>query len=381
MKIAILTQPLRTNFGGILQNYALQAILRKLGHEPITIDYDCRYTKLRWLMGRAKSILTGSAHHIQYPRYNRSGQENLNAFIHRYITMTKPVNTPAEGWEWLRKVWMVKRVKKVKKVLKVKNVWPDAVIVGSDQVWSPWANVPLDFLGNMYLDFIPDYKGKRIAYAASFGGGEWTYTPEWTEKCSRLAKRFDAISVREDSGVKLCKEHLGVDATHVLDPTLLLTGADYEQLLSSPSSLSSHSKPYLFAYVLDTSDEKVSFLCKVADKFGLELKIQGANDDLSWDDSIEGWVSDIRNAAMVVTDSFHGSVFAIQFHTPFLSIPNNRRGVDRFTSILNKLGLTNRMVSAETEIDSITNDIDWGSVEEILAEERELSIQFLKNNL
>lgn len=367
MRIAILTQPLYTNFGGILQDYALQVVIKKLGHEPITIDYARVYPKWHWFLGYMKNMVLGRKHPVQFPHYGRAGQENLNRFIHQYIKMTKPVETPQDGWKWLRKAW--------------KGAEPDAVMVGSDQVWSPWANVPLDFLGNMYLDFLPNYKGKRIAYAASFGGSEWTYTEEWEKRCAECAKKFDAISVREDSGVKLCKEHLGVDAVHVLDPTLLLTAIDYEALLSSPSLPSSPTNPYLFAYVLDTSTEKVTFLNKVAEKFGLELKLQGANDDLSWDDSIEQWLLDIRNAAIVVTDSFHGSVFAIQFHTPFLSIPNNRRGVDRFTSILNKLGLTDRMVTTETEMDSITNDINWNAVEEKLTKERELSFQFLKRNL
>lgn len=357
MKIAILTQPLRTNFGGILQDYALQTALKRLGHEPITIDYACRYTKSRWLMGRMKSILTGSKHHIQFPHYNRAGQENLNRFIHQHMNMTKPVDAPS------------KQI--------IDEINPDAIVVGSDQVWSPWANVPLDFLGNMYLDFIPNYKGKRIAYAASFGGGEWTYTKEWGEKCAACAKKFDAISVREDSGVHLCKEHLGVEATHVLDPTLLLTGADYERLLIRPAKKTN----ILFAYVLDTSEEKVTFLNMVADHFGLELKIQGANDDLNWDDSIEDWLSDIRDAAMVVTDSFHGSVFAIQFHRPLFSFVNLRRGGDRFTSLLSKLNLDDRIVTTDTNLSDLKTDIDWTCIDENLKKERDASVNFLKNAL
>lgn len=363
MIIVILTQPLRTNFGGILQDYALQTVLRRMGHEPVTIDYDCRYAKARWLMGWIRSMLKGRQHPVQFPHYNRSGQENLNRFIHQHITMTKPVNTPLEGWEQLRKVW--------------NGSEPDAVVIGSDQVWSPWANVPLDFLGNMYLDFVPDFKGKRVAYAASFGSGEWTYTQEWTDKCSRLAKKFDAISVREDSGVKLCKEHLGVDAVHVLDPTLLLTGADYAKLLSRPAK----NTNMLFAYVLDTSEEKVRFLKAIAERFGLTLKIQGANDDLKWEDRIEDWLSDIRDAAMVVTDSFHGSVFAIQFHRPFLSIVNHKRGADRFTSLLGKLGLMERLVDEMTNNDSLTNNMDWDAVEEKLNVERAKSFDFLRKAL
>lgn len=357
MKIAILTQPLKTNFGGILQDYALQQVLKRLGHEPVTIDYDCRYTKERWMLGRIKSILTGSRHHIQFPKYNRSGQENLNRFIHDHITMTKPVDRPTKEL--------------------FDSIHPDAFVVGSDQVWAPACNVPIDYLGNMFLDFAPDFKGKRVAYAASFGGGEWAYTPEWTEKCRKLAKKFDAVSVREESGVKLCKEHLGVEAKHVLDPTLLLTAEDYERLLPA----SQMQSDYLFAYILDTSAEKKAFLQEVADEFGLRLVIKGANDDLKWEDCIEGWLADIRNAAFVVTDSFHGSVFSILFHRPFLSIINNKRGTDRFTSLLSKLGLLDRLVNETGKIEDISRDVNWQAVEDKLKVEREVSMTFLKEAL
>lgn len=308
-------------------------------------------------MGRVKSILRGTPHRIQYPHYNRSGQENLNAFIHKNITLTKPVNVPS------------------KEIFD--TIHPDAFVVGSDQVWAPACNVPISYLGNMFLDFAPDFKGKRVAYAASFGSGEWTYPPEWEAKCRVLAKKFDAISVREDSGVKLCKEHFGVDATHVLDPTLLLTRADYEKLLTWPAKQTNK----LFAYVLDTSAEKVAFIHRIADKLGLELIIKGANDDLKWEDSIEGWLSDIRDSAMVVTDSFHGSVFAIHFHRPFLSIVNNKRGADRFTSLLGKLGLADRLVNDTKDDDSFDGKIDWVSVDLKLCRERSLSMNFLMNAL
>lgn len=357
MKIAILTQPLRTNYGGILQDYALQTVLRKLGHEPITIDYDCRYPKWRWMMGRMKSILTRTNHHIEFPHYGRSGQENLNRFIHNNINMTNPVDVPS------------------KEVIGVIN--PDAIIVGSDQVWAPACNVPIDYLGNMFLDFVSDFKGKRIAYAASFGSGEWTYTPKWTEKCSRLAKKFDAVSVREDSGVKLCRENLGVKATHVLDPTLLLTAEEYANLLPKPQKQSD----YLFAYILDTSVEKRAFLKNVADRFGLRLVIKGANDDIKWEDSIEGWLSEIRNATFVVTDSFHGSVFSILFHRPFLSIINNKRGADRFTSLFGKLGIHGRLIDETIKVEDISKEINWDAVDSKLNVEREFSMNFLKEAL
>ncbi len=354
MKIAILTQPLRTNFGGILQNYALQTVLKRMGHEPVTVDYDCVYPWWRWMLGCFKSLVMRTRHHIQYPHYGRSGQENLNRFIHEKITTTKP------------EVTITKEL--------LESLHPDAILVGSDQVWSPWCNVPIKYLGNMFLDFWPDFPGKRVAYAASFGSSEWIYTPEQEKICGGLAKKFDAISVREASGVKLCKEYFSVEATHVLDPTLLLTSKDYESLLPQQQNEANT----LLAYVLDTSPEKVAFLEKVSKKYNLELKIKGANDDISWDDSIEEWLSDIRDATMVVTDSFHGSVFAIQFHRPFLSIVNKRRGAERFISLLSKLDLEDRLVDDVTTYEPTNRAIDWNEVDTRLAKEREMSMKFLK---
>lgn len=357
MRIAILTQPLRTNFGGILQNYALQTVLKNLEHDPITVDYDCVYPWWRWMIGRIKSFVMRTPHRIQYPHYGRSGQENLNRFIHERIKTTKP------------KVDINKNL--------LEKFHPDVILIGSDQVWSPLCNVPIKYLGNMFLDFWPDFSGKRIAYAASFGSNEWIYTAEQEKICGALAKKFNAISVREASGVQLCKDHFGVDATHVLDPTLLLTADDYNSLIPRKS----HKTNILLAYVLDTSPEKIAFLEQVAKKYTLELTIKGANDDISWDDSIEGWLSDIRDAAMVVTDSFHGSVFSILFHRPFLSIVNKRRGAERFVSLLSKLELTERLVYDVATFNLKESPIDWVEVDSLLAKEREKSITFLREVL
>jgi len=237
--------------------------------------------------------------------------------------------------------------------------------------------VPIKYLGNMFLDFWPDFSGKRIAYAASFGGSEWIYTEEQEKTCGNLAKKFNAISVREASGVQLCKEHFGVEATHVLDPTLLLTMNDYESLLSEPKRVTDT----LLAYVLDASPEKTAFLEHIAERLSLKLKIKGANDDITWEESIESWLSEIRNAGFVVTDSFHGTVFSILFHRPFLSIVNKRRGAERFTSLLKELELSKRLIYDVTMFNLENHTIDWAEVDLRLAKERDQSLIFLEDVL
>ena len=116
----------------------------------------------------------------------------------------------------------------------------------------------LAFPSSMFLDFAKEEKTKRIAYAASFGTDQWEFTQEMTSICAPLAQKFDFVSVREDSGVKLCKEHLGVNAVHVLDPTLLLTKEDYIHLIEAEKE--PKAKGTLFNYILDPDYVKSAFI-------------------------------------------------------------------------------------------------------------------------
>ena len=103
----------------------------------------------------------------------------------------------------------------------------DAYVVGSDQVWRPNYN---PFMKAMFLGITEREDVKRIAYAASFGTSKWEFSPQMTSECAVLAKKFDMITVREKSGVDLCREYFGVEATWVLDPTMLLNREDYEKV-------------------------------------------------------------------------------------------------------------------------------------------------------
>lgn len=207
MKIGILTQHFLLNYGGIIQNFALQRVLMKLGHAPLTFEHDTCYSRTRWLLRTVKHILRmRSFRNLPvYPIYKgRIGNKNFIKFVLRNIR-----SVPVKDF--------------VPSLTAQYGI--DAYVVGSDQVWRPAFNLG-PRLGNMFLDFADD-KVKKFSYAASFGCKEWEYTKEQEKACSKLARRFDAISVREASAVDLCKNHFGVDASLVLDPTLLLDKEDY----------------------------------------------------------------------------------------------------------------------------------------------------------
>ena len=355
MKIGILTQHFLLNYGGIIQNFALQQVLLKLGHEPLTFEHDTCYSRTRWLLRTAKQILkTRSLKGLPvYPVYQgRVGNKNFIKFVLKNIrSVTVKDFTP----DLTQKYGL------------------DAYIVGSDQVWRPAFNLG-PRLGNMFLDFA-DENVKKLSYAASFGCKEWEYTEEQELQCGKLAKRFDAISVREASGVDLCKEHFGVDATLVLDPTLLLNKEDYGKVCHDVPKKEKH----IFVYSLVVSEGVLAVAEKVAEAMGLSIIVKQAGRKVKKEDTIEDWFAEFRDADYVVTDSFHGMVFSIIFNKPFSIVMNPSGGNDRYLSLLSQLGLMERIVS--DELQPVFSAIDWSDVNHRLTELRKASFEFLKTNL
>lgn len=355
MKIGILTQPLHANYGGILQNYALQTVLKRMGHEVWTMDY-LKYTWLNWF-NNAWRILAHKmlGHDVKFsktPSARKVIERPLRRFVNEKINLTTP------------------RTKHVERQI-VEKFGFEGIIVGSDQVWRTLYN---EHIEDMFLYFLNGMKIKRIAYAASFGTDEWEFTTEQTNICATLAQKFDAISVREASGVSLCRNHLNVEATNVLDPTLLLTAEDYTRLcIDIP-----RKKPFLFAYILDQSEEKIKMITDFASTKGLPYLIQSAGPAIEQDDSIELWLSQFRDAAYVITDSFHGTAFSINFGKDFYVFSNTGRGNSRFESLLGQLGLSHRIVSKNCENCSTIN---WTIVNLKLEELRRTSLEWLSRAL
>lgn len=331
-KVAILTQPLGANYGGILQAFALQHVLREMGHQPITIDRRGKLSLLRataslakggllWMAGRQRRIRRWPS-----PKESEIICRHTNRFVSEHITRSVPIKTTDQLRHYAEQESF------------------DAFVVGSDQVWRK-AYSPC--MPNYFLDFLPeDSQAKRIAYAASFGIGTWEFTEAETQLYSRLAKRFDLISVREDSAVALCREHLGVEATHVLDPTMLVDRSVYEEL--AMSRYAHPSKGDLFCYILDRTAEKSRLVRETADERGLtpfevlpkEYRNLPPGADLSMVvmPPVEQWLRSFMDAKFVITDSFHGTVFSILFEKPCIVIQNSSRGNDRFQSLLKTLG-------------------------------------------
>ena len=378
MKIGILTQPLNTNYGGILQNYALQTVLKRMGHEVETIDWFYpTYKSWRVRLYRLKRSFLAHLFPHKYPRlrYQLTDEEsyiiqrNTQHFISSYIHHTEKVRSK-DGF-----------------IQQANQGCYDVYVVGSDQCWRPKYNV---FLTSMFLDFIQDKHVRRIAYAASFGTDRWEYSPDLTSVCASLAQMFDFISVREDSGVRLCREHLGVEAVQVLDPTLLLAKEDYLHLIESEKE--PHSNGTLFNYILDPDTIKTAFIKRVSDEINLhpfqvlpkcqeetrtKKDVKRRIDDCVFP-GVTTWLRAFMDAEMTIVDSFHGMVFSIIFNKPFWVIGNANRGMSRFTSLLKVFHLEDRLLDADKfqNVD-INCPIDWSSVNFILQQKRSECINLL----
>lgn len=369
MKIAILTLPLRTNYGGILQAYALQTVLERQGHDVVVLSLPQTY-QLSFLK---KSLV--------YPK----------RLIRKYLLGKKCVVT----WEQcmnrrttvsmqFTKQFIDKYVhqKMVGSFYELKEDDYDAIVVGSDQIWRPLYYPHID---NAFLDFAKGWKIKRVAYAPSFGVDTWEYTDEQTCRCKHLLSFFDAVSTREESGVILCREHLDHDAEWVLDPTMLLDATDYVRLFQFAETPTSNGN--LLCYILDRTSMAEAVIDKISKSRGLvafRVNSQVENNDADLKDSIqppvENWIRGFYDAQFVITDSFHACVFSILFRKQFVVVGNVGRGLSRIESLLKIFGLENRLVHEIADVNAL-KVIDYDAVYDKLEVRRKQSIAFLQNGL
>lgn len=369
MKIAILTLPLHTNYGGILQAYALQTVLERMGHEVEHLQPQPWFPQLHpsWQM----PLVWGK----RLIRKYLGGDRKLPLFEHPYKWIRK--NTDKFIAEHLHCRYL--KPEDWKETLADEY---DAIVVGSDQVWRPCMSGRIEryltaFLGNKEVN--------RIAYAASFGVDYNDFKDSEADLARCMMPMFSSVSVREKSGIKLCRDLFGIDAVCTLDPTMLLSSEDYFRL----SEKSPASTGNLMTYILDESPRTDEFVDGFAKKRGLKPFRVNSKVEM-WDNEpklsnklqppVENWLRGFNDAEYVITDSFHACVFSILYNKPFLCIGNDFRGAARFHSLLGQFGLLDRLISIDSD-NMPSSHIDWTNINAILEEKRKESLDFLRRAL
>ena len=358
MKIGIVTfWESKDNFGQILQCYALQALLKKMGHTPVLIRTSrMRNQTSRSLKSRFKACLSKILHLDML----NCGGKDFHKFLENHILFTPKI--------YLSKI-----------DFKSSDLKYEAIICGSDVVWSE--GVGTGAWGELcFLDF---FSGpiKKISYAASFGAAE--LSKKFADFAKNKISSFDAISVREKSGVDICSQLGRKDAVAVCDPTLLLNKEDYERLVSKPERKVCFG--YFIGWPTDIPvDEIRMYASRKNIKFyrlNCQRRKTSFEDLFSCSKTIPEWLSTYANADCIFTNSFHGTIFAILFNKPFLFLPIKGSAAklnNRVENLLQKLNLMDRIWNPNFSIEEQMNrKVDWGQVNVIVEQWRNDSIEWM----
>ncbi len=363
-KVGIITQHRVVNYGSVLQTYALQEKIKELGYVCEVIDYyPERFTPLGMLK-----------------RIKNKGDKFKKSFLIR--TAARVIIIPSYAirfnmfFKFLNnRIDMTSKTYKTEKELEEENFGYDIYCTGSDQVWNYGWNEKIEY--PYYLAFAPD-SARKISYAASFGKSKLEH--EEIGETRKLLKRYDKISLRELSGVKIVDE-LGIEGSvNVLDPTLLLTGEDWRKISSGKYT----DDKYILIYNLNRNPRIDSYAKELSGKTGLEVRYLSyqlhefyKNGKMFCNPHVEDFLALIDGAQYVVTDSFHATAFSLNFNKEFIIVYPGKYST-RLQSILEILNLTNRVAKDEKDMSIVESRIDYSRVNALLDAERIRSLTWLR---
>lgn len=368
MIVDVITRHAVTNYGSLLQTYATQATIEKLGHEVEIIDY-IKYDE------RASKVAKASLGNSKFWNKNK-------IYKMTYLIMQTP-----------NFKYMYKRFEKMRKnLIKTTNLnygnlkelkenvpIADVYCTGSDQVWG---KIGMDDFDKAYfLDFVP--KGKKcISYAASLGKEK--INEELDEKLKKLLEKYAKILVREQSAVDIIKSKGFDNVDLVLDPTLLLTREEWENVIKREKIRKKCKQKYILIYQLHRNKEFDKYAKKMAKKKNMKLIrvtpsiLHGLKSGkILLLPNLSEFLNAFKNAEYILTDSFHATVFSIIFNKKFIDIMPEKTGT-RIKNILQLTGIENRILKEYNDFESIDKKIDYNNVNQILQKERKKSIDLLK---
>ena len=364
MNIGLLSYHKNYNYGWNLQCYALMTVLKSMGHDVTLIDKRkfhnlTFYGRIKRVIKTVCNILPLSGKRISYEEKQERRGHKVETFFEKYINPKTGTITGRGGYKSLPHF--------------------DAFVVGSDQVWRKKLVNPLV---DYFFGFV-DYSAVLISYAASFGIDYAEYSEEEVKRCGQLIEKFKAVSVRESSGVKLIKDVYKWHCNPVVmpDPTLLLSYHDYDNIIGAPTGKSSG----LFCYILDMTPDKEKTMEKISAAYSLNPYVISLDEEKKAYPPVEKWLRSFREAEFVFTDSFHGCVFSLIFRKPFIAYGNARRGLARFTSLLDTFEQPERLILSSADIDRLDfakmRIIDHDKINTIQNNLREKALDFLSSNL
>ncbi|MBQ8527197.1 MAG: polysaccharide pyruvyl transferase family protein [Lachnospiraceae bacterium] len=361
MKVATITRHAITNYGSLLQSIATQKILESLGYESEIIDYvrtdetpeNWEKTLLERKIGWKQSKIKRLVYLLLRTPESLIAGKKFEKMRKRYLNLSKRYCSPEE--------------------LKSDVPQADVYMTGSDQVWGPVANGTYD--DSYMLSFVPQKK-KKIAFAASMG--KMIVSDETIELFKRWLPIYDSIAVREDSAVEFLS-NLGVSSDAVLDPTLLIGAEEWDKLASKQKK-----KNYILVYQLHNDPKLNEYARILSKKMNLTLiRVSPTFHQIArggrfcFLPELSEFLMLIRDASFMVTDSFHGTAFAINYNTPFAEVLPENGTNSRNISILKLTGLEDRVITSKEALDKMDYAVDFSYANEQIEQKRKESISIL----
>ncbi|TKJ32450.1 MAG: hypothetical protein CEE38_23225 [Planctomycetes bacterium B3_Pla] len=337
-----------------------------IGHESHVIDYrTALHTRNRRIFrpsnrGLARTIPKYAVLLARYSRLKRRRQR-FDQFIREYLNLSDKQYTSYADL--------------------VDNLPPyDAFVCGSDQIWSPYSTLDPAY----FLCFANGSEIRRIAYAPSFGVS--ALPEELREMLRERISNIPHLSVREHQGRSIIKELTGRDAEVVLDPTLLLSATDWTAMTKSAQIKS----PYILVYAFQNKPILSALVRDIRERIGLPLPTVAVTtgpanglrgvDTAIFDAGPQEFLGLLSQAACVCTDSFHGTGFSILFRKPFFTVLPPLVG-SRLSSLLERLELTSQLMTGTKDVPADPLKLDFCRAEQLLDQEREKSLRFLRASL
>ena len=356
MKVGILTFPNSTSYGAVLQMYALYHTVEALGHAPEVINYHNAYMKAERHVSKQSWVRTMAQHLLHYRQYRK-----FHSFEKRHMVRypSTAFSDPAKLPELAKRYC--------------------AIICGSDQVWNP------DITGadlSYFLNFC-DKQTNRVAYAPSFGLSD--FSSDFSNAIREDLKKFHALSVRETPGQKVVEELTERDVPLVCDPTFLVNAEEWHALEREHPAA---KEPYILYYTIRSSASLWKQCRAFAGKTGLKIVVVGGNPLKKWknrdsrvtyavDIGPEEWLYLVHHARYVVTNSFHGTAFSVNYRKDFY-VEFSSLTKSRLTQITQALGLC-AQVTGEKPLNG--EPVDYSTADRVLPLMREASMDYLSNAL
>lgn len=369
-KVGVTTIHRLLNYGSVLQTYALQNRIAQLGYDCEVIDY-----------------VYPNKYHLELDSVNKGNASVFRSVLSKMARYLTSHNKKVKAFAAFRSEHIKHSAVEYRTLESLHNSPPgyDVFVTGSDQVWNPaYMHGDMTFL----LDFAQN-NAKRIAYAASFGNSD--FDQRYAELYKKHLLAFSDISVREWSGIDIVADLTGASARRVLDPTLLLTAEDWVRLAVKPR----HKNKYILCYLLEYSFNPQPYADNLAKQLqeltGYDVVFLKPPIRKLFDPKVRcafaagpreflGWFAE---AEFILTTSFHGTAFSVNFNKPFLSIVNDGATRDcRQYSLLEQLGLLNQIIPKNSPLPDLDGlQLNYGVVNRKLECARRESLAFLSNAL